>query len=109
MLFKSFSKFLTQEILFAPCLEIKAQDQDDQSQPATRVALDQRGADESQQNTGINRMADPAVQTFANQFMALFQGHHAAPVCSRLKRAQMLMPTPTAASRIPVQSTKDVR
>src|SRR5215469_5211738 len=73
-------EFLAQKSFFAPRFEIERGPNDCESQPSAEMTFDERGADHGHQYAGINRVANPAVQTRSNQFVALFERYDAAPV-----------------------------
>src|SRR5216683_6149487 len=74
------AEFLGEEGFFAAGLGVKGKPGDGYGEQAAHFAHGERGAQEREQNSRINRMTNGAVRAAANQFMSLFEGHDSAPI-----------------------------
>lgn len=74
------AEFLPKELFLTPRFEVKGHPENCKGQPRSGMSFNQDCSQSREENPGVNRMADPLLESGADELMPLFQCDHAAPV-----------------------------
>lgn len=78
---ETFAEFLGEEFFFTPGFSIEREQDNRKTQKRPYLSLEKNGSNDRDEQSAINRMADPFVWSTANQVVSRLDGDCAAPVC----------------------------